>query len=99
TTRFHPGSKETTSGERLRNPRAVRSRRRKIFPGRSLSRATASQPHRHDDVEVPRGSLEAPLGRAEALRVLVLQLELDVLGLGLVEKVQEVLGVQPDRER
>src|SRR5207253_3431614 len=98
TTRFQPGPKETMSDERLRKARVVSSSRRKMVPGRTIA-GRASKPHRHDDVQIARRAVDPALGGAETLRVLVLQLEADAFGLRLVEEVEKVLRVQPDRQR
>src|SRR5262245_34866431 len=85
-----PEPKKTGSGERLRKRRGVISEKRKS--------SFRLQSHRHDDVQVAGCRSDVPLGLAHALRVLVFELEADLLGLRLVQKVEQVLRVQADRD-
>src|SRR5262249_8807233 len=90
-------------------PRASRRFQRKRVPGRGCertgrrfqkaARVLVSESHGHDDVEISRHFFHAALRTAQTLRVFVLQLEADTLRLRFLQKVQQILGIQSDRQR
>src|SRR6266849_5164008 len=53
-------------------------------------------PHRHDDAEV--ACVGAILGIAHALRILVLELEADALGVDRAQELRQVVGVDAEAE-
>src|SRR4051794_38867712 len=90
------GSIKTSA--RLRNWRASRAWMRTGGPARGGRRRGRSDAHRHDDADV--AAALGALGGAHQPRVeLAVELELDLVAFHLAEELDEVLGVEADRER